>query len=62
MQRFGDERVVTAQTLPDALETAIALAEEVGESGEMVSGAGVVVTGSVVTAGAARALFGKDPA
>ncbi len=62
VQRFGDERVVTAPTLPDAVETAVALAEEVGESGEMVSGAGVVVTGSVVTAGAARALFGKDPA
>ncbi|MGW5387060.1 bifunctional tetrahydrofolate synthase/dihydrofolate synthase [Nocardia sp. NPDC003963] len=62
VQRFGDERVVTADSLPDALETAVALAEEVGEAGEMVSGAGVVVTGSVVTAGAARALFGKDPA
>lgn len=62
VQRFGDERVVTAETLPDALETAIAIAEEVGDGGEMVSGAGVVVTGSVVTAGAARALFGKDPA
>nr|WP_107660134.1 folylpolyglutamate synthase/dihydrofolate synthase family protein [Nocardia suismassiliense] len=62
VQRFGDERVITAPTLPDALETAIAIAEEVGESGEMVSGAGVVVTGSVVTAGATRALFGKDPA
>nr|WP_063000371.1 folylpolyglutamate synthase/dihydrofolate synthase family protein [Nocardia jinanensis] len=62
VQRFGDERVVTANSLPDALETAVALAEEVGDAGEMVSGAGVVVTGSVVTAGAARALFGKDPA
>ncbi|MGW1742219.1 bifunctional tetrahydrofolate synthase/dihydrofolate synthase [Nocardia sp. NPDC001965] len=62
VQRFGDERVVTANSLPDALETAVALAEEVGEAGEMVSGAGVVVTGSVVTAGAARALFGKEPA
>ncbi|WP_435832085.1 bifunctional tetrahydrofolate synthase/dihydrofolate synthase [Nocardia rhamnosiphila] len=62
VQRFGDERVVTADSLPDALETAVALAEEVGASGEMVSGAGVVVTGSVVTAGTARALFGKDPA
>lgn len=62
VQRFGDERVVTADSLPDALETAVALAEEVGDAGEMVSGAGVVVTGSVVTAGAARALFGKDPA
>lgn len=60
--RFGDERVVVAPTLPDALETAIAIAEEVAEPGEAVSGAGVVVTGSVVTAGAARTLFGKDPA
>ncbi len=62
VQRFGDERVVPAYSLPDALETAIAIAEDVADSGEMVSGAGVIVTGSVVTAGAARALFGKDPA
>ncbi|MDG3008561.1 bifunctional folylpolyglutamate synthase/dihydrofolate synthase [Rhodococcus sp. D2-41] len=60
--RFGDERVVVANTLPDALETAIGLAEEVSEPGEAVSGAGVVVTGSVVTAGAVRTLFGKEPA
>ncbi|NLE82046.1 MAG: bifunctional folylpolyglutamate synthase/dihydrofolate synthase [Rhodococcus sp.] len=60
--RFGDERVVVAGNLADALETAIRLAEEVGDPGESVSGAGVVVTGSVVTAGAARTLFGKDPA
>ncbi|BDT85776.1 bifunctional tetrahydrofolate synthase/dihydrofolate synthase [Nocardia cyriacigeorgica] len=62
VQRFGDERVVPAYTLPDALETAIAIAEDVADTGEMVSGAGVIVTGSVVTAGAARALFGKEPA
>ncbi|OZF28317.1 dihydrofolate synthase [Rhodococcus sp. 14-2496-1d] len=60
--KFGDERVVVTSTLPDALETAIGLAEEVAEPGEAVSGAGVVVTGSVVTVGAARTLFGKDPA
>ncbi|MFD4469509.1 bifunctional folylpolyglutamate synthase/dihydrofolate synthase [Rhodococcus sp. NPDC058505] len=60
--RFGDERVVVAPTLPDAIETAIGLAEEVAEPGEAISGAGVVVTGSVVTAGEARTLFGKDPA
>ncbi|MBC2638766.1 MULTISPECIES: folylpolyglutamate synthase/dihydrofolate synthase family protein [unclassified Rhodococcus (in: high G+C Gram-positive bacteria)] len=60
--KFGDERVVVAPTLADALETAIGLAEEVAEPGEAVSGAGVVVTGSVVTAGVARTLFGKDPA
>ncbi|MFF0453113.1 bifunctional folylpolyglutamate synthase/dihydrofolate synthase [Nocardia africana] len=62
VQRFGDERVVTANTLADAVETAIAIAEEAGDAGEPVSGAGIVVTGSVVTAGAARSLFGKDPA
>ncbi len=62
VQRFGDERVVTAATLADAVESAIAMAEEVGEPGEAVSGAGVVITGSVVTAGAARTLFGKEPA
>ncbi|MGV8872334.1 MAG: bifunctional tetrahydrofolate synthase/dihydrofolate synthase [Rhodococcus sp. (in: high G+C Gram-positive bacteria)] len=60
--KFGDERVVVASTLPDALVTAIGLAEDVAEPGEAVSGAGVVVTGSVVTVGAARTLFGKDPA
>lgn len=62
VQRFGDERVVAANTLADAIETAIAIAEEAGGAGEPVSGAGIVVTGSVVTAGAARSLFGKDPA
>ncbi|MGB6051283.1 MAG: cyanophycin synthetase, partial [Rhodococcus sp. (in: high G+C Gram-positive bacteria)] len=60
--KFGDERVVVAPTLPDALETAIGLAEEVADPGEAVSGAGVIVTGSVVTAGAARTMFGKEPA
>jgi dihydrofolate synthase / folylpolyglutamate synthase len=60
-ERFGPERVVTAATLPDAIETATALVEESGNEGEGYSGAGVVITGSVVTAGAARTLFGKDP-
>lgn len=56
---FGEERVVVKPFLPDAVEAAIALAEEV--DGEPVSGAGVVITGSVVTAGVARTLFGKEP-
>jgi dihydrofolate synthase/folylpolyglutamate synthase len=60
-ERFGPERVVTAATLPDAIETATALVEDSGKEGEGFSGAGVVITGSVVTAGAARTLFGKDP-
>ncbi|AHH20710.1 putative dihydrofolate synthase/folylpolyglutamate synthase FolC [Nocardia nova SH22a] len=62
VQRFGDERVVTAASLADAVETATAIAEEAADSGEPVSGAGIIVTGSVVTAGAARSLFGKAPA
>ncbi|MEO6882221.1 MAG: folylpolyglutamate synthase/dihydrofolate synthase family protein [Mycobacteriaceae bacterium] len=60
--RFGDERVVVIDHLASALEQAIAQAEDVAEPGESVSGAGVVVTGSVVTVGEARSLLGKDPA
>jgi dihydrofolate synthase/folylpolyglutamate synthase len=63
-ERFGPERVVTASTLPDAIETATALVEESGSGGNGaggLGGVGMVITGSVVTAGAARTLFGKDP-
>ena len=60
-ERFGPERVVTAATLPDAIETATALVEGSGNEVEGFGGAGVVITGSVVTAGAARTLFGRDP-
>ncbi|WP_132993699.1 bifunctional tetrahydrofolate synthase/dihydrofolate synthase [Gordonia zhaorongruii] len=56
---FGEDRVVIEPFLPDAVEAAIGLAEE-SESGT-VSGAGVIITGSVVTAGAGRTLFAKDP-
>jgi dihydrofolate synthase / folylpolyglutamate synthase len=58
---FGPDRVVRAETLPDAIETAIALVEESAAEADGFSGAGIVITGSVVTAGAARTLFGKDP-
>ena len=47
--------------MSDAIETATALAEDAAD-GETVSGSGIVITGSVVTAGVARTLFGKDPA
>ena len=53
---FGTERVSVEPRLADAVEQAGELAEEGGESG-----VGVVVTGSVVTAGEARTLFGKQP-
>ncbi|MCX6471427.1 MAG: bifunctional folylpolyglutamate synthase/dihydrofolate synthase [Corynebacteriales bacterium] len=59
---FGEDRVAVHPFLPDAVEAAIAAAEDVGEDLDHLSGAGVVITGSVVTAGAARTLFGKDPA
>ncbi|HEX4722087.1 MAG TPA: folylpolyglutamate synthase/dihydrofolate synthase family protein, partial [Pseudonocardiaceae bacterium] len=59
---FGADRIVVEPRLADAVETAIGLAEEVGEPGQPLSGAGVVITGSVVTVGEARALFGKEPA
>lgn len=55
---FGPDRVVSSGSLADAIEIATALVED---SVEGFSGAGIVVTGSVVTAGAARTLFGKDP-
>lgn len=58
---FGPERVVRTETLPDAIETATALVEDSAVESDGFSGAGIVITGSVVTAGAARTLFGKDP-
>jgi dihydrofolate synthase/folylpolyglutamate synthase len=64
-EHFGPDRVLVTQTLADAIETATALAEENGnddDSFEGFSGTGIVITGSVVTAGAARTLFGRDPA
>lgn len=60
-ERFGPERVIRAATLPDAIETATAVVEDSGGGSEGLSGAGMVITGSVVTAGAARTLFGRDP-
>ncbi|MFC5287462.1 bifunctional folylpolyglutamate synthase/dihydrofolate synthase [Actinokineospora guangxiensis] len=59
---FGDERVVVAPRLDDAIEVAVGLAEETDDPNEPVAGGGVVITGSVVTAGDARTLFGKEPA
>jgi dihydrofolate synthase / folylpolyglutamate synthase len=65
-QRFGPDRVVTAENLSDAIDTATALVDEALTDGKVegdaFSGTGIVITGSVVTAGAARTLFGRDPA
>jgi dihydrofolate synthase/folylpolyglutamate synthase len=64
-ERFGPDRVTTAENLRDAIDVATALVDEaaaLGDAeGESFSGTGIVITGSVVTAGAARTLFGRDP-
>ncbi|MDT7622240.1 MAG: dihydrofolate synthase / folylpolyglutamate synthase, partial [Pseudonocardiales bacterium] len=56
---FGGGRVTVETRLDDAIEQAVQMAEEVDEEGASLAGGGVVVTGSVVTAGEARVLFGK---
>jgi len=48
--------------LADDLPGAYAQAVELAEESEVQSGSGIVITGSVVTAGEARAMFGKEPA
>ena len=52
---FGEDRVAVEDGLDDAIDTAVALAEQEAEIGS----AGVLVTGSVVTAGEARQLLGR---
>jgi dihydrofolate synthase / folylpolyglutamate synthase len=54
---FGEDRVQSAARLDDAIETAVALADEaVAETGP--GSGGVLITGSVITAGDARRLLG----
>lgn len=64
-ERFGPDRVLSAANLSDAIDTATALVDEAaaqqGAEGGSFPGSGIVVTGSVVTAGAARTLFGRNP-
>jgi dihydrofolate synthase/folylpolyglutamate synthase len=61
-QLFGPDRVIAAENLRDAIDTAIAQVDDAGAEDEAFAGTGIVITGSVVTAGAARTLFGRDPA
>ena len=53
---FGEERVTVDDALDDALSTAVGLADTEAEYG----GAGVLVTGSVVTVGEARTLLDRS--
>ena len=54
---FGEDRVSITQNMPDAIEEAVALADE-DTDGEM-SGVAVLITGSVVTVADARKLLKK---
>jgi dihydrofolate synthase/folylpolyglutamate synthase len=51
---FGEDRVEVTPRLDDAIDSAVALAEEEGDLG----GSGVLVTGSIVTVAEARTLLG----
>ncbi|NJP97119.1 bifunctional folylpolyglutamate synthase/dihydrofolate synthase [Nonomuraea sp. FMUSA5-5] len=53
---FGEERVHVVERLDDAIDRAIGIADAEGE----FSGTGVLITGSVVTAGDARLLLKAD--
>ncbi|MEO6885915.1 MAG: folylpolyglutamate synthase/dihydrofolate synthase family protein [Jatrophihabitantaceae bacterium] len=53
---FGSDRVRVEARLDDALEAAVTLAEDTADGS--ISGSGVLVIGSVVTAGEARVLLG----
>jgi dihydrofolate synthase/folylpolyglutamate synthase len=52
---FGNDRVEVEDRLDDAIDTAVRLAEETGDYGQ----GGVLVAGSVVTAGEARVLLAR---
>ena len=54
-QIFGEDRVIVRSDLPDAIETAVALADDAG------AGAGIFLAGSAALAGQARALFAPEP-
>jgi dihydrofolate synthase/folylpolyglutamate synthase len=56
---FGEDRVQAADRLDDAIEVAVALVDE-ATAGDLPGGGGVLVTGSVITAGDARRLLAPD--
>ena len=55
---FGSDRVHVRRRLDDAIDLAVTLAEQGGESGEAIGSGGVLVTGSVITVGEVRGLLG----
>jgi dihydrofolate synthase/folylpolyglutamate synthase len=64
-EMFGEERVLVAERLDDAIEMAVTLADEADaddRSGGGIGGTMVLVTGSVVTAGDAQLLLAPNAA
>jgi dihydrofolate synthase/folylpolyglutamate synthase len=59
---FGPDRVRAADRLDDAIEIAVGLADEAVTDAEGGLGStGVLITGSVITAGDARVLLAAGP-
>ena len=54
---FGEDRVIVRERLDDAIEAAVGLADESAGPDEIPGSSAVLVTGSVITAGDARALL-----
>jgi dihydrofolate synthase / folylpolyglutamate synthase len=59
---FGEDRVTIAERLDDAIDVAVGLADEADEESEdgLPGSGGVLITGSVITAGDARMLLAPD--
>jgi folylpolyglutamate synthase/dihydrofolate synthase len=57
---FGEERVSVAERLDDAIEAAVAIADEAAAEEGVPGTGGVLITGSVITAGDARRLLAPD--
>ncbi len=58
---YGVDRVHVARRLDDAIDQAATLAEAGGVFGEAIGSGGVLITGSVVTVGEARAMLRSRP-
>jgi dihydrofolate synthase/folylpolyglutamate synthase len=56
LEIYGEDRVTVEPRLADAIDRAVALAEE-GSASSSIGAGGVLVTGSVVTAGEARTML-----
>jgi dihydrofolate synthase / folylpolyglutamate synthase len=59
---FGEDRVRVAERLDDAIEIAVTLADEMAGDDEVPGASGVLITGSVITAGDARLLLAPGAA